>query len=123
MEIVAFILFLAVICILLFGYPVAFTLAGVSLMFAFAGVLSGTFDPALLQAFLVKHQLSKTAWRYQSSYKGSPWYVVIYGDYETIEKSREAISQLPKGLQDLSPWSKSFAAVHKDIKSVEMDNK
>ena len=51
MEIVAFILFLAVICVLLFGYPVAFTLAGVSLIFAFAGILTGTFDPALLQAF------------------------------------------------------------------------
>lgn len=51
MEIIAFILFLAVICVLLFGYPVAFTLAGISLIFAFAGVLTGTFDPALLQAF------------------------------------------------------------------------
>ena len=51
MEIVAFILFIAVICVLLFGYPVAFTLAGVSLLFAFAGVLAGNFDAALLQAF------------------------------------------------------------------------
>ena len=51
MEIVAFILFLAVICILLFGFPVAFTLAGVSLLFAFVGVVTGNFDAALLQAF------------------------------------------------------------------------
>jgi len=51
MEIIAFILFIAVICVLLFGYPVAFTLAGVSLIFAFAGILTGTFDSALLQAF------------------------------------------------------------------------
>ena len=51
MELVAFILFIAVICVLLFGYPVAFTLAGVSLLFAFAGILTGNFDAALLQAF------------------------------------------------------------------------
>ncbi|MEM7401851.1 MAG: TRAP transporter large permease subunit [Pseudomonadota bacterium] len=51
MEIVAFILFIVVICVLLFGYPVAFTLAGVSLLFAFAGILTGNFDAALLQAF------------------------------------------------------------------------
>ena len=51
MEIVAFILFIAVICVLLFGYPVAFTLAGISLLFAFAGILTGNFDAALLQAF------------------------------------------------------------------------
>ncbi len=51
MEIVAFILFIAVICVLLFGYPVAFTLAGVSLLFAFGGIVTGHFDAALLQAF------------------------------------------------------------------------
>jgi tripartite ATP-independent transporter DctM subunit len=51
MEFVAFLLFLVVICVLLFGYPVAFTLAGVSLMFAFVGILSGAFDPTVLQAF------------------------------------------------------------------------
>lgn len=51
MEIIAFILFLAVILVLLFGYPVAFTLAGVSLVFAAAGVAAGVFEPALLQAF------------------------------------------------------------------------
>lgn len=51
MEIIAFILFLAVILVLLLGYPVAFTLAGVSLMFAAAGIGAGVFEPALLQAF------------------------------------------------------------------------
>ncbi len=51
MEVIAFILFLAVIFVLLFGYPVAFTLGGVSLLFALLGVLTGTFEPALLQAF------------------------------------------------------------------------
>lgn len=51
MEIIAFILFLAVIGVLLFGFPVAFTLAGVSLLFAFVGVLLGVFDLSLLQAF------------------------------------------------------------------------
>ena len=51
MEIIAFLLFFAVIVALLFGYPVAFTLAGVSLFFAAAGILFGGFDPALLQAY------------------------------------------------------------------------
>lgn len=51
MEIIAFALFLAVILVLLLGFPVAFTLAGVSLVFAAAGVMTGTFEPALLQAF------------------------------------------------------------------------
>ena len=44
-------LFLAVGLALMAGYPVAFTLAGVSLLFAGIGVLSGSFDPAFLEAF------------------------------------------------------------------------
>lgn len=41
----------AVVCLLLMlGYPVAFTLAGTSLIFAGAGIVSGTFDPSFLTA-------------------------------------------------------------------------
>ena len=43
-------LFLAVGLVLMLGYPVAFTLAGVSLAFALAGGLFGVFDPAFLEA-------------------------------------------------------------------------
>jgi tripartite ATP-independent transporter DctM subunit len=44
-------LFLAAGISLLAGFPVAFTLAGVALIFAMLGVLTGTFDPAFLSAF------------------------------------------------------------------------
>ena len=43
-------LFLAIGLALMAGFPVAFTLAGVGLLFAGLGVLSGTFDPAFLEA-------------------------------------------------------------------------
>jgi tripartite ATP-independent transporter DctM subunit len=44
-------LFLAAGLSLLAGFPVAFTLAGVALIFALLGVMTGTFDPAFLSAF------------------------------------------------------------------------
>jgi len=44
-------LFLAAGLSLLAGFPVAFTLAGVALIFALIGVLTGSFDPAFLSAF------------------------------------------------------------------------
>jgi len=47
----AFGLFAAVAGVLMLGYPVAFTLAGVSLWFALIGWLTGWFDPAFLHAF------------------------------------------------------------------------
>ncbi len=43
-------LFAAVCAALMLGFPVAFTLAGVSLLFAAVGALAGVFDPAFLEA-------------------------------------------------------------------------
>ena len=47
----AFGLFLAVGLALMAGYPVAFTLAGVALLFAGVGTMTGHFDPVFLEAF------------------------------------------------------------------------
>ena len=44
-------LFLAAGLSLLAGFPVAFTLAGVALIFAMIGIMTGIFDPAFLSAF------------------------------------------------------------------------
>jgi tripartite ATP-independent transporter DctM subunit len=48
MEWAALLLFVSVVLILLAGFPVAFTLGGTALMFAFIGVVTGTFNEALL---------------------------------------------------------------------------
>lgn len=49
-ELMALLLFVAVCAVLMAGFPVAFSLAGVSLLFAGLGWLTGTFDPAFLSA-------------------------------------------------------------------------
>jgi len=43
----ALLMFLTIIIILMAGYPVAFTLAGVALIFAGIGTALGIFDPVL----------------------------------------------------------------------------
>ncbi len=50
MEYMPLYLFAAVFILLLAGYPVAFTLAGTALMFTVIGEMTGTFDPAFLEA-------------------------------------------------------------------------
>lgn len=47
----AFGLFAAIGLALMAGFPVAFTLAGVALVFAGIGTMTGTFDPVFLEAF------------------------------------------------------------------------
>lgn len=50
LELLPLLLFGAVCLLLMLGYPVAFTLAGVALLFAGLGILLGHFDPNLLLA-------------------------------------------------------------------------
>lgn len=50
MEILALVLFVLICAALLLGYPVALTLAGVSLLCAGVGVATGTFDSSYLHA-------------------------------------------------------------------------
>jgi len=50
MEWVSLLLFLAVIGLLLAGFPVAFSLGGTALIFALAGVMGGGFESAFLSA-------------------------------------------------------------------------
>jgi tripartite ATP-independent transporter DctM subunit len=49
MEWISLVMFLAVIVVLLAGYPVAFCLGGVALLFALGGIVGGGFDAAFLQ--------------------------------------------------------------------------
>jgi tripartite ATP-independent transporter DctM subunit len=50
-EYLPFFMFAAAFAALLRGYPVAFTLAGVALLFAIIGILTGEFDPIHFRAF------------------------------------------------------------------------
>lgn len=50
MEYMSLYLFAAVFILLLIGYPVAFTLAGAALIFTVIGEMTGSFDPAFLEA-------------------------------------------------------------------------
>lgn len=45
-QVLALCMFFAVVGVLMFGFPVAFSLAGVSLLFAGIGYLAGVFDPS-----------------------------------------------------------------------------
>ncbi len=50
MEFIPLIMFIVVCGVLMLGYPVAFTLSGVALIFALIGTVSGQFDGAFLEA-------------------------------------------------------------------------
>ncbi len=49
-EYIPLLLFMATLCLLLLGYPIAVTLAGTAILFAFAGLMAGHFDKGFLDA-------------------------------------------------------------------------
>ncbi len=49
-ELMPLLLFISVFVVLLFGFPVSFSLAGTALLFAGIGALTGTFDASFLEA-------------------------------------------------------------------------
>ena len=50
MEILALILFVSIFILILYGYPVAFTLSGISILFALICIPFGIFDPAIFKS-------------------------------------------------------------------------
>jgi len=50
MEFMPFVMFIVVCAVLMLGFPVAFTLSGVALIFALIGSMTGQFDHAFLEA-------------------------------------------------------------------------
>ena len=54
-DILSILLFLSVLGTLLIGYPIAITLAGTSLIFAFIGNQLGTFDYAILNGLPLRY--------------------------------------------------------------------
>lgn len=75
-----------------------------------------SFDRGRVSHFVREHGLQKHAAMYQSTYKGKPWTVLIYGDYASKAAAEKAKRNLPMFLQHQHPWVKSFAAVKKEMK-------
>lgn len=50
-ELIPLLMFAVICIVLMLGYPVAFTLGGVALIFAGFGIVGGIFDPNLLKSF------------------------------------------------------------------------
>ena len=54
MELIPLLLLLLICVTLLIGYPVAFTLAGVSLLFALICIPFGIFDPTIFKSIPIR---------------------------------------------------------------------
>jgi DamX protein len=57
-----------------------------------------------VQQFMATHRLPRTVYLRRESYRGRPWYALIYGLYNTAEAASAARSRLPDDLAQLDIW-------------------
>lgn len=75
---------------------------------------SSSFESIL--AFVKQHKLSNYQ-IYETYRESNPWFVLIKGNYATIEDAKQAILLLPLELQQSQPWIKSGEQVNKELSS------
>ena len=68
--------------------------------------------------FLQLHQLVGKVQIYETRRNGSPWFMVLEGDYPSINAARQAETSLSESVRALGPWAKSFKQIHKEIQVV-----
>ena len=72
-----------------------------------------------VQSFLGQYRLEGKVNVYPTLRNGTPWYIITYENYPTIQLARDAVETLPGRLQALGPWAKSLSQVQREIERVK----
>ncbi|HDC4325314.1 TPA: SPOR domain-containing protein, partial [Aeromonas hydrophila] len=78
--------------------------------------LMGASNTKAVDKFVAENGLAGKIWVYQTKFRGSPWFVVLQGDYASSNQAKAAIRKLSPALLKGQPWPKSFAQVQKELK-------
>ena len=68
-----------------------------------------------LQKFVRQYGETEGLHIYQTIHNGKPWYVVIFGEYDSWASAKKASRALPKSLAGLEAWIKKYQLVHQDL--------
>ncbi|MGF1680987.1 SPOR domain-containing protein [Photobacterium minamisatsumaniensis] len=69
--------------------------------------------------FVAEHDIASLSNIYETRRNGVPWFIIITGDYPNVVAARKAETGLPKQLQALQPWVKSYRQIHTEIERVK----
>lgn len=68
-----------------------------------------------VEKFIAARQQPQRFYYFMTTYKGAPWHVVVYGQFESRAAAMNAIASLPLALRKLRPWPRSISGVKADI--------
>lgn len=77
--------------------------------------LMGSRSLEAIEQFVLANRLAGQVWVYQTRFNGSPWFVVLKGEYAGMSQAQAAIRTLSPALQKADPWPKSFAQVKREL--------
>lgn len=78
--------------------------------------LVGAYKKSDVIAFMRTHKIENEAVYFHTFFNSKSWYVLITGDYASMDQAKAARAKLPAHLRNLKPWIRSFASVQKSIK-------
>lgn len=71
----------------------------------------GMFDAEKAKAFINSSPLKGKLHYYQTWHQNKPWFVVVYGSFESHTAAAEAMKTLPSELREKKPWIRSIADI------------
>lgn len=69
--------------------------------------------------FMDRHGISRQSVYYRSTYRGAPWYALIYGSYKNYGAARGALKNLPESLKAAGPWIRRFGGIRQEVEAAE----
>ncbi len=77
--------------------------------------LVGARNEKSLRQFVQKNELEEHAYIYRTKLSGKDWYVVVLGEYATMDEAKVAATSIPEQIA-AKPWIREFTSIHSDIK-------
>ncbi|MBE1275952.1 AAA family ATPase [Enterovibrio baiacu] len=77
--------------------------------------LAALQSKAAVVDFLQQYDIENTARVYETVRNDEAWYMILIGDYPSVNAARRAELELSANVRRLTPWVKSFAQIHKEI--------
>lgn len=79
--------------------------------------LSGMASREYLIEFQNQYRSSlENIYIYQTVRQAKPWYVIIYGDYDSVKSAQLAAKNLPNAFRNMPSWVKKWQVVHNDLR-------
>ncbi|EAR10994.1 hypothetical protein MED297_10801 [Reinekea sp. MED297] len=77
--------------------------------------LIGVRDQAQLASLLAEFNSPLDVDIVETTYQGDPWFVLIYGQFDTRDEAQSAFEALPEGLFSGDPWIRSFQSLRSSL--------